>query len=218
MKILLVEDNVSLCRNIASVLQNEGYTVVTCSNGNEAEFQMLNNSSDLILLDRMLPGKDGITLTREARTAGITVPILLLTALDTLGDKVTGLDAGADDYIVKPFEIIELLARVEAVLRRNHKINSLLEAGDISIDLRSRVVKKGEEEILLTKKEFDILVLLVQNSGAALYRETIYERVWGGDYMGNSRTVDLHVQRLRKKCGLEEKIVAVHKVGYRLEL
>ena len=103
MKILLVEDNVSLCRNIASVLQNEGYTVVTCSNGNEAEFQMLNNSSDLILLDRMLPGKDGITLTREARAAGITVPILLLTALDTLGDKVTGLDAGADDYIVKPF-------------------------------------------------------------------------------------------------------------------
>mgnify|MGYP001036612051 CR=1 FL=1 len=102
MKILLVEDNVSLCRNIASVLQNEGYTVVTCSNGNEAEFQMLNNSSDLILLDRMLPGKDGITLTREARTAGITVPLLLLTALDTLGDKVTGLDAGADDYIVSP--------------------------------------------------------------------------------------------------------------------
>ena len=218
MKILLVEDNVSLCRNIASVLQNEGYTVVTCSNGNEAEFQMLNNSSDLILLDRMLPGKDGITLTREARAAGITVPILLLTALDTLGDKVTGLDAGADDYIVKPFEIIELLARVEAVLRRNHKINSLLEAGDISIDLRSRVVKKGEEEILLTKKEFDILVLLVQNSGAALYRETIYERVWGGDYMGNSRTVDLHVQRLRKKVGWEDRLQAVNKVGYRLEV
>ena len=112
MKILLVEDNVSLCRNIASVLQNEGYTVVTCSNGNEAEFQMLNNSSDLILLDRMLPGKDGITLTREARTAGITVPILLLTALDTLGDKVTGLDAGADDYIVKPFAMEELLAQI----------------------------------------------------------------------------------------------------------
>ena len=118
MKILLVEDNVSLCRNIASVLQNEGYTVVTCSNGNEAEFQMLNNSSDLILLDRMLPGKDGITLTREARAAGITVPILLLTALDTLGDKVTGLDAGADDYIVKPFAMEELLARLRIWSRR----------------------------------------------------------------------------------------------------
>ena len=118
MKILLVEDNVSLCRNIASVLQNEGYTVVTCSNGNEAEFQMLNNSSDLILLDRMLPGKDGITLTREARAAGITVPILLLTALDTLGDKVTGLDAGADDYLTKPFSVEELLARLRVTQRR----------------------------------------------------------------------------------------------------
>lgn len=126
MKILLVEDNVSLCRNIASVLQNEGYTVVTCSNGNVAEFQMLNNSSDLILLDRMLPGKDGITLTREARAAGITVPILLLTALDTLGDKVTGLDAGADDYIVKPFAMEELLLRnAEVPITRNVIFNRI---------------------------------------------------------------------------------------------
>ena len=120
MKILLVADIVSLCLNTASVLQNEGYTVVTCSNGNEAEFQMLNNSSDLILLDRMMPGKDGIPLTREARAAGITVPILLLTALDPLGDKVTGLDAGADDYIVKPFDLDELGARIAAHLRREH--------------------------------------------------------------------------------------------------
>ena len=159
---------------------------------------------------------NGFELMEYIRPLGI--PVIFITAKSATIDKVRGLRMGADDYIVKPFEIIELLARVEAVLRRNHKINSLLEAGDISIDLRSRVVKKGGKEILLTKKEFDILVLLVQNSGAALYRETIYERVWGGDYMGNSRTVDLHVQRLRKKCGLEEKIVAVHKVGYRLEL
>ena len=171
---------------------------------------------DLILLDVMLPGVNGFELMEYIRPLGI--PVIFITAKSATIDKVRGLRMGADDYIVKPFEIIELLARVEAVLRRNHKINSLLEAGDISIDLRSRVVKKGGKEILLTKKEFDILVLLVQNSGAALYRETIYERVWGGDYMGNSRTVDLHVQRLRKKCGLEEKIVAVHKVGYRLEL
>ena len=158
MKILLVEDNVSLSRNIATVLQNEGYTVVTCSNGNEAEFQMLNNSSDLILLDRMLPGKDGITLTREARAAGITVPILLLTALDTLGDKVTGLDAGADDYIVKPFAMEELLARLRIWSRRTVSLEDPGELcfGDLSYRPSVRQLSGPAGKEVLPKRLFCI--------------------------------------------------------------
>ena len=212
-RILIVEDEKPIADLLRMSLTRAGYICECLYDGGVAAdvLEKGEHIYDLILLDVMLPGVNGFELMEY-------IPVIFITAKNATIDKVRGLRMGADDYIVKPFEIIELLARVEAVLRRNHKINSLLEAGDISIDLRSRVVKKGEEEILLTKKEFDILVLLVQNSGAALYRETIYERVWGGDYMGNSRTVDLHVQRLRKKCGLEEKIVAVHKVGYRLEL
>ena len=215
-RILIVEDNNEI-QEILRTLLSEEHEVIQAFSGTEGMIRFEQGDIDLILLDIMLPGKNGDQVLKAIRHDS-SVPVIMLTALSDKKLISQYLLDGANDYIVKPFEIIELLARVEAVLRRNHKINSLLEAGDISIDLRSRVVKKGGKEILLTKKEFDILVLLVQNSGAALYRETIYERVWGGDYMGNSRTVDLHVQRLRKKCGLEEKIVAVHKVGYRLEL
>ena len=214
--IYLVEDDESIRELVVYTLKSQGLDAKGFERPSLFWKELEKQVPSLILLDVMLPGVNGFELMEYIRPLGI--PVIFITAKSATIDKVRGLRMGADDYIVKPFEIIELLARVEAVLRRNHKINSLLEAGDISIDLRSRVVKKGGKEILLTKKEFDILVLLVQNSGAALYRETIYERVWGGDYMGNSRTVDLHVQRLRKKCGLEEKIVAVHKVGYRLEL
>ena len=206
MKILLVEDNVSLCRNIASVLQNEGYTVVTCSNGNEAEFQMLNNSSDLILLDRMLPGKDGITLTREARAAGITVPILLLTALDTLGDKVTGLDAGADDYIVKPFSNMELLIRVKAILRRSargtaqaqEEKKSHIPFGDLILDLECQSVLRQGEVIVLTYTEFKILELLVTHKKKIYSLENIYQSIWEEDAVGDS-AIMVHIKNIRKK-------------------
>ena len=206
MKILLVEDNVSLCRNIASVLQNEGYTVVTCSNGNEAEFQMLNNSSDLILLDRMLPGKDGITLTREARAAGITVPILLLTALDTLGDKVTGLDAGADDYIVKPFSNMELLMRVKAILRRSargtapaqEEKKSHIPFGDLILDLECQSVLRQGEVIVLTYTEFKILELLVTHKKKIYSLENIYQSIWEEDAVGDS-AIMVHIKNIRKK-------------------
>ena len=128
-----------------------------------------------------------------------------------------GLKLGADDYLTKPFEIIELLARVETVLRRYHKTENILTVHDLVIDTSSRIVKRGEEPINLTKKEYELLLLFVRNKNVALYRETIYERIWGGEYMGDSRTVDLHVQRMRKKIGWEDKIVTVYKVGYRLE-
>ena len=133
-------------------------------------------------------------------------------------DRVKGLRMGADDYIVKPFEVLELLARVDVVLRRYNKVDCVLEAGDLTIDTRSMQVRRSGEEIPLTKKEYDLLLLFARNPGTAMYRETIYERVWGGDYTGESRTVDLHIQRLRKKVGWEKKLKAISKVGYRLEL
>ena len=218
LKILIVEDEKPISDLLKLSLMRAGYSCQCIYDGTAAAdlLESGNFSFDLILLDVMLPGVDGFELMEYI--SPLEIPVIFITAKNSVVDRVRGLTMGADDYIVKPFEIVELLARVEAVLRRNHKIDSYIEMADLQIDLRSRVVKKDGQEIVLTKKEFDILVLLVQNPGAALYRETIYERVWGGDYTGNSRTVDLHVQRLRKKTGWENRIKAVHKVGYRLEV
>lgn len=135
-----------------------------------------------------------------------------------MADKVKGLRLGADDYLVKPFEIVELLARVEAVLRRAGKTLTEIKIEGLTIDTRSHTVTKGTKPIPLTAKEFELLLLFVQNRNIALFRETIYERVWGSEYMGDSRTVDLHVQRLRKKLHWDDKIKTIYKVGYRLEL
>ncbi len=216
-KILIVEDEKPISDLIKLSLSGAGYLCSAVYDGNAAAdlFESGERGFDLILLDVMLPGIDGFELMEYIRP--LEIPVIFITAKNSTMDKVRGLRLGADDYLVKPFEIIELLARVEAVLRRNHKIDETLSCGDLHMDLRSRVVKKGGIALTLTKKEFDILVLFLQNPGVALYRETIYERVWGGEYMGNSRTVDLHVQRIRKKCGLESQIRSVHKVGYRLE-
>ena len=168
---------------------------------------------DLVLLDIMLPGADGYEIMDYI--APLEIPVIFLTAKASVADRVKGLRMGADDYLTKPFEIIELLARVESVLRRYHKTEQVLTEGDLVIDTASRTVTKKGETISLTKKEFDLLLLFVRNKNIALYRETIYERIWGGEYMGASRTVDLHVQRMRKKAGLEEQIQTVYRVGYR---
>lgn len=146
------------------------------------------------------------------------IPVIFITAKADVDDKVKGLRLGAEDYIVKPFEIAELLARVDVVLRRYHKNKAVFEIGGLVIDTCSMQVKKDGEEIRLTKKEYDLLILFVQNPGRALYRDTIYEHVWGGEYQFGSKTVDLHVQRLRRKAGWENILKAVNKVGYRLEV
>lgn len=215
-RILVVEDETSISNLIAVNLRRAGYHVVCAYDGMAAADTLEKEKFDLILLDVMLPKVDGYELMEYI--APMEIPVIFLTAKASVTDRVKGLRLGADDYLTKPFEIIELLARVESVLRRYHKTESILKVSDLTIDTGSRMVRRGDTVINLTKKEYDLLLLFVRNKNIALYRETIYERIWGGEYMGDSRTVDLHVQRMRKKIGWEQKIVTVYKVGYRLEV
>lgn len=215
LKILVAEDEEAIGNLIKRNLTKAGYQCMLATDGVMAADMMMNDSFDLVLLDVMLPGIDGYELLDYAKKLGF--PVIFLTALGSTENKVKGLKMGADDYMSKPFEIVELLARVEAVLRRYNKVAAVLEVHDIVIDTASRTVRRGEEEILLTMKEFDLLLLLVRNQNIALYRDVIYENVWGGDFLEQSRTVDLHIQRLKKKLQWEDKIATVYKVGYRLD-
>lgn len=215
-RILVVEDEKPINDLIVMNLSEAGYECTSALDGLTAADILERESFDLVLLDIMLPGADGYELLDFIKPMGI--PVIFITARGSMADKVRGLRLGADDYLVKPFEIVELLARVEAVLRRTGKGSDVIEIGGLSIDTRSLTVSRGSKPIALTAKEFDLLLLFVQNRNIALFRETIYERIWGGDYMGDSRTVDLHVQRLRKKLHWEDKIKTIYKVGYRLEI
>ena len=163
----------------------------------------------------MLPGIDGYELLKQIKPTG--TPVIFITAKGSVQDRVMGLRAGADDYLVKPFEIVELIARVESVLRRAGKCTTVYTLGDVTVDTESMLVTKGGEPVTLTRKEYDLLLLFLQNQNVALFREAIYERVWDSDFMGDTRTVDLHVQRLRKKLGWQTRLASIHKVGYRLE-
>lgn len=214
-KILIVEDEPPISNLIRLSLTKNGYTCKCVFDGMEAADFLEQERVDLILLDVMLPKLDGFALMEYIRPLGI--PVIFLTAKNAVDDRVKGLRMGAEDYIVKPFEIAELLARVEVVLRRYQTTEDLIKIDGIRIDTRSMRVERDGNEIALTPKEYDLLLLFAQNPGKAMYRETIYERVWGGELEYGSKTVDLHVQRLRKKIGWEKKLVAVSKVGYRLE-
>ena len=213
LQILVVEDEHSISNLIKINLTRAGYACDCAYDGLAAVDMRDKKPYDLVLLDIMLPGADGYEIMDYI--APLEIPVIFLTAKASVADRVKGLRMGADDYLTKPFEIIELLARVESVLRRYHKTEQVLTEGDLVVDTASRTVTKKGETISLTKKEFDLLLLFVRNKNIALYRETIYERIWGGEYMGDSRTVDLHVQRMRKKAGLEEQIQTVYRVGYR---
>lgn len=214
LKILIVEDEEPIANLIRMNLGKAGYQCETAFDGEEAADKIENNGYDLILLDVMLPKLNGYEVLEYA--SSVNIPVIFLTAMGETQQKVKGLRAGAEDYITKPFEIPELLARVETVLRRYHKTEQKMHLLDIEIDVESRTVMQNEREVELTVKEFELLLLFLRNKNRALYRETIYESVWGGTYSGTGRTVDLHVQRLKKKLGLEEHIVAIYKVGYRL--
>ncbi len=215
LKILVAEDEEPISRLIRINLTRAGYHVICAFDGETAADLMESEHFDLALLDIMLPGINGYELMEYAQD--LKLPVIFLTALGSTEHKVKGLRMGADDYLAKPFEIVELLARVEAVLRRYNKTETTIEIFDVVIDTASRIVTQNGQQVPLTIKEFDLLLLFVRNRNIALYRDTIYESVWEGEYAEQSRTVDLHVQRLKKKLHWEEHIVAVYKVGYRLE-
>ena len=215
-KILIVEDEEPISNLIRLSLKKAGHVCECVFDGGEAADKLEENTYDLILLDVMLPKIDGFELMDYIRPMGI--PVTFLTAKSTLEDRVHGLRIGAEDYIVKPFEIVELLARVDVVLRRYHKTANIIEIDGLTVDMQSMQVKRDGKEISLTPKEYQILLLFVRNPDTALYRDTIYERVWGGEMEYGSKTVSLHVQRLRKKVGWEKELQVVNKVGYRLEV
>lgn len=214
-RVLVVDDEKAICDLIDLNLSSAGYHCSTVQDGLKAIEKIEKESFDLVLLDIMLPGADGYDIMEYIRPLGI--PVIFITAKHEVKDRVKGLKLGADDYLVKPFDVVELVARVEAVLRRYNKAEQQLTAGDVVVDVEARRVTKAGRPIELTNKEFGLLVLFMKNKNVALFRETLYEKVWEDEYFGDSRTLDLHVQRLRKKLGWEHNIVAVYKVGYRLE-
>ncbi len=215
-RILVVDDEKPIANYIKLTLKQAGYWVDCAFDGMTALEKAEQVNYDLILLDVMLPEIDGFSLMEYL--APKEVPVIFLTAKGGVQDRVKGLRLGAEDYIVKPFDVMELQARVEVVLRRYKKTEEVLHVQDIEVDTRSMQVTKAGEEISLTRKEYELLLLFIRNPNTALYRETIYERVWGGELEYGSKTVDLHVQRLRKKLGLGGELQAVNKVGYRFEV
>ena len=214
-RILIVEDEKPILNLIRMNLMDAGYDCLCAENGLEAANILEKERFDLILLDIMLPEIDGYELLEYIRP--MEIPVIFITAKSDVMDRVRGLRLGAEDYITKPFEIIELLARVETVLRRYKKTERMLSVYDVTVDTGSRIVRKNGKIVRLTAKEYELILLFLRNKNIALFRERIYESVWGEQYMGDSRTVDLHVQRMRKKTGLESYIVPVYKIGYRLE-
>lgn len=214
-RILAVDDERPITELLRVSLGRAGYQCVCAYDGIEAANLIEKESFDLILLDIMLPGIDGFELMDYIRTTGI--PVIFLTAKNAVSDRVKGLRMGAEDYIIKPFDILELLARVEGVLRRHGKLQTSLRIGDLEINTLSMQVTRRGEEIALTRKEYELLLLFARNQGVVLSKNTIYERVWGGEYPENTRTVELHIQRMKKKVGWDDRIRPVYGMGYRLE-
>lgn len=215
LNILIVEDEEPIANLINMNLSAEGYACTCAFDGEQGADCFERGSFDLVLLDIMLPGIDGYELLEYIKPFG--TPVIFLTAKSDVNDRIKGLRLGADDYLVKPFQIGELLARVEAVLRRFGKSEKQLSFADVIINIDSRQVLKDGKAVELTVKEFDLLVELVRNKNIALYRDRLYERVWREPFTGETRTLDSHIQRLRKKLDWESHIKTVFRVGYRLE-
>lgn len=216
MNVLIVEDDEAIANLLYMDLSDEGYRCTCVHNGREAaDLLEANAGYDFVLLDIMLPEIDGYELLEYIRPMGI--PVIFLTAKGAVKDRIQGLKLGADDYIVKPFQSGEVIARMEAVLRRYGKNGKNLTFADVEINLESRRAYQNGAEVELTVKEFDLLVELIQNRNVAQYRDRLYEKVWNEPFLGDTRTLDTHIQRLRKKLGWEERIRTVFRIGYRLE-
>jgi len=213
--ILIVEDEEAINRLIKQNLRLAGHECTQVFDGLEAKKVLEElGTFDLIIMDVMLPHIDGFTLMQYVKG----VPVIFLTAKSQLEDKITGLTSGAWDYLTKPFEMLELIARVNLVLQKTLKESKGIQLNDVYVNLEARTVSRGEEEIELAKQEFDLLEILIRNRNIALSREKLLDLAWGYDYMGDTRTVDVHITKLRKKLNLEQYIKTVYKTGYRLEI
>ena len=214
--ILIVEDDENIARMISTVLSIGGYRSEICADGALAveKINQKVHGYDLVLLDIMLPGLDGFSVIQRIQSR--EVPVIFLTAMQNVSDKVKGLRLGAEDYIVKPFEAVELLARVDVVLRRSHRSQEVVTYGNITVYVQEHTALMDGNPVSLTPKEFDLLVFFLQNQDIALTRERLLAAVWGYDYAGETRTVDIHVQQLRRKMHLQNRLVTITKLGYRL--
>ena len=212
-RILVVEDEKSIAEMIKLCLTKNGYHCETANNGIVASELIEKYRYDLILLDIMLPDMDGFEMIEYIKQ--FNIPVIFVTAKNAVTDRVKGLRLGAEDYIIKPFDLQELIARIETVLRRFDKTKTVLEIGKIRVDTSSRTVHSNGSEVSLSAKEFDLLLYLIRNKNIALRRETIYENVWNEPYYGDTRTVDLHIQRLKKKLQLGDAVETIYKIGYK---
>jgi DNA-binding response OmpR family regulator len=213
-KILVVDDEMPINKLVCKNLSLVGHECLSAYDGIQALDIIKNKRPDLVILDVMLPVVSGFEIIKLLNET----PVIFVTSKNGLNDRLNGLSLGADDYIVKPFEMAELIARVQAVLRRTKRHDKTFTFDDITVDFNSRTVYKADEAVFLTPKEYDLLELLISNRNLALSREKILEKVWEYDYCGDTRTVDVHVQQLRHKLGIKERLKTVFKVGYRLEI
>ena len=214
-KILVAEDELAINKMVSMNLNITGYETVSMQDGQEVlDYLAAGQSADLAIVDIMMPKVDGFALLEPLNKVGI--PVIYLTALGDIESKVRGLSGGAEDYMVKPFEMLELLLRIEKILKRTGKSEDVLKLGDITLDMKKRIVSKENEQISLTPMEYDLLCILAKNRNIALGRDKILHEIWGAGFEGETRTVDVHVAALRKKTGLH--IVSVPKIGYRLEV
>ena len=217
--VVVAEDDPSVRNAVERVLELEGYQVKTANDGNAALDLIVSSKPHAAVMDVMMPFADGLTVTRELRHRGNRTPVLLLTARHEVGDRVAGLDAGADDYLVKPFAVDELLARVRALLRRYESPTSaaVMSIGDLSMDVNKREVKRGGKVLDLTKTEFDLLHILLEQQDIVLSREYLYEHIWGFNFETNSKSLDVYIGYLRRKLddsGEDKLLHTVRGVGY----
>ena len=213
MRVLVVEDERDLNLLIQKVLKKAGYTVDGCYDGEEAQLHLLGAEYDAVLLDVMMPRKDGYTLVQEMREQGMDTPVLFLTARDSVSDRVKGLDLGGDDYLIKPFDFDELLARIRAMTRKHVGSRSnLFTVGDLTVDTRRQTAERGGREIALLPKEFAILEHLVRNKGVVVSREQLEDRIWNYEYTGSSNNVDVYMSRLRKKIDEGSSTKLIHTI------
>ena len=222
MRVLLAEDEKELNDLVRKTLEDEGYAVDSVFDGDSALEYLSSTPYDIALLDIMMPGRDGIAVLREYRKSGGKAPILILTARDAIEDRVVGLDAGADDYLVKPFMFPELLARIRVLLRRNttSASSSVLECGDLVMDTSSHAVRRRGRKIDLSAKEYSILEYMMRNQGAVLGRESFRSHIWSWDYDGESNVIDVYIRYLRKKIDDGESVKLIHTIrgaGYMLK-